>query len=58
MSLGFLREKKNLLLHSSPHDPDSLKEWTEIISAHILEKNKEEIQTLKQNFDLNDVSYN
>lgn len=56
MSLSFLGEKAPLILHCSPQNPDELKEWTETISINILEDNKEEVEKLKDNFDLADVS--
>lgn len=45
-----------LLLHSSAQKND-LKEWTDILSTSILAQNLKKIKELKDNFDLDDVSF-
>ena len=56
MSLSFVDEEDtpSLLLQCSPQD--DLMEWKEIISDHITLANNNEIEKLKHNFDIDDVS--
>ena len=57
-SLSLMGKESSLVLSHVPHDQndEEILKWTEVISTNILAMNNKEVQRLRENFDLDDVS--